>query len=127
MSRFDLGALWSAATRAAFAIGLTAIVGCANASAAPGDAPECAVARVGEDVVTVKDADVVRAVVQPGLTRGEAKRLAVAATAAYRQQNPQGSMADMGARLAAYREAVRRKADVGAAVARVEPGACWGG
>jgi hypothetical protein len=110
-----------------FIVGCVGGMGCANASAATGDAPECAVARVGEDVVTVKDADVVRAVVQPGLTRGEAKRLAVAATAAYRQQNPQGSMADMGARLAAYREAVRRKADLSALEKGVLPGACWGG
>ena len=43
--------------------------------------------------------------------------------AAYRRQNPQGPMANMRARLAAYRQAVRQKTDIDAA--RIEPGACW--
>jgi hypothetical protein len=77
---------------------------------------------VGDDVVTVADADVVRAAIQPPLTRDEAKRLAVTATAAYRLRHPDGPMAGIGARLLAHRQAVREQSDVGALP--IEPGAC---
>ncbi|MDI3291010.1 hypothetical protein [Polyangium sp. 15x6] len=107
-----------------FSAGLLALVsGCAEARSAPHDEPGCTVARVGEDVVTVQDADVLRAVIQPPLTRGEAKRLAVSATAAYRQEHPSGALAAMDERLIAYRQAIRAKTNVGALP--VQPGACW--
>jgi hypothetical protein len=109
--------------RAAFTVLLALLAGCGRTGSRPEGGPDCEVARVGDDVVTVADADVLRAVIQPPLTRGEAKRLAVSATAAYRQQNPQGPAAGMDERLAVYRQAVRDKA---APVALpVQPGTCW--
>ena len=123
MSRRDLTGI--SAAQAAFARLLPLLAGCARAGGAAREAPGCAVARVGDDMVTVADAEVVRAAVQPPLTRGEAKRLAVSATAAYRRQNPQGSMAGMDERLAVYRNAARQAAEADALP--VQPGACWGG
>ncbi|HZF55723.1 MAG TPA: hypothetical protein VE093_44215 [Polyangiaceae bacterium] len=111
--------------RAAFALLLALVAGCAQAGGAPREEPGCAVARVGDDVVTVADADVVRAVVQPPLTRGEAKRLAVSATAAYRRLMPRGLMAGMDERLAVYRQAVHHGAELD--TLPVQPGACWDG
>jgi hypothetical protein len=107
------------------ALGLALAAGCAPARGAGRERPSCAVARVGDDVVTVADSDVVRALVQPPLTRGEAKRLAVTATVAYRGQAPQGALAPVDERLAAYRRALRQGAAPPAPP--VEPGACWGG
>ena len=65
----------------------------------------------------------IRAAIQPPLTRDEAKRLAVTATAAYRLRHPAGPMAGIGARLLAHRQAVREQSDLGGLP--IEPGACW--
>ncbi|MDI1444556.1 hypothetical protein [Polyangium sp. 6x1] len=75
--------------------------------------------------MTVADAEVVRAAIQPPLTRDEAKRLAVTATAAYRLKHPDGPMAGIGARLSAHREAIRDRSASG--TLPIEPGACWAG
>ncbi|MDI1477689.1 hypothetical protein [Polyangium sp. y55x31] len=114
---------WVSGARVVFAGLLALAAGCAEARSTPHDEPDCTVARVGDDVVTVRDADVLRAVMQPPPTRGEAKRLAVSATAAYRQTHPSGALAAMDERLVAYRQAIRQKTDLGAL--SVEPGACW--
>ncbi|UQA58960.1 hypothetical protein [Polyangium aurulentum] len=102
---------------------LASLAGCSRPRGAATDAPDCTVARVGHDVVTVADAEVVRAAVQPPLTRGEARRLAVSATAAYRLQHPEGPMAGIGARLHAHRQAVRERSELD--IVPVAPGACW--
>lgn len=102
---------------------LVSLAGCARPRGAATDAADCVVARVGGDVVTVADAEVVRAAVQPPLTRGEARRLAASATAAYRLQHPEGPMPGVGARLTAHRQAVRDRSDL--EVLPVVPGACW--
>ena len=111
--------------RAASVLFLALLAGCAGQKDAPREAPGCAVARVGDDVVTVGDAEIVRAAVQPPLTRDEAKRLAVVATAAYRRQHPQGALAGMAARLAVYRKAARD--DTAAGSLPIEPGECRDG
>lgn len=103
-------------------VALAALVGCARPRGAAEDSPTCAVARVGDDVVTVADAEVVRAAIQPPLTRDEAKRLAITATAAYRLRHPDGPMAGIGARLLAHREAVHERSDLSALP--IAPGAC---
>jgi len=107
------------------ALCLVFLASCARTGGAAKEAPGCPVARVGDDVVTVADAEVLRAAIQPPLTRGEAKRLAVSATAAYRQQNPDGSLAAIEERLVAYRKAMHDKTEL--AALSVEPGACWAG
>lgn len=106
----------------AVTVALAVLAGCARSRGAAEDTPDCAVARVGNDVVTVADADVVRASIQPPLTRDEAKRLAVTATAAYRLRHPDGPLAGIGARLSAHRQAVREQSDLSALP--IEPGAC---
>lgn len=112
--------------RAASMLFLALLAGCAAQKDAPrGEAPGCAVARVGDDVVTVGDAEIVRAAVQPPLTRDEAKRLAVVATAVYRRQHPQGALAGMAARLAVYRKTARD--DTAAGSPPIEPGECRDG
>ena len=125
------------AARGAWALAALAaalVAGCAPSRGAGRESAGCAVARVGDDVVTVADAEVVRALVQPPLTRGEAKRLAVSATAAYRGQKPGGPPAPIEERLITYRraqlqgDALRAAPGAPAApAAPVEPGACWGG
>ncbi|MDC3954301.1 hypothetical protein [Polyangium jinanense] len=121
MRRLD--STWVSGARVVFAGLLALASGCAEARSAPHDEPDCTVARVGDDVVTVRDAEVLRAVLQPPPTRGEAKRLAVSATAAYRQEHPSGALAAMDERLIAYRQAIRGKSDL--AALPVQPGACW--
>jgi hypothetical protein len=113
----------STLTLLAALVALASLAGCARPRGAATDAPDCSVARVGDDVVTVADAEVVRAAVQPPLTRGEARRLAVSATAAYRLQHPDGPMAGIGPRLHAHRQAVRERSDFDSVP--VAPGACW--
>jgi len=87
----------------------------------PARAAECSVADIDEDRVTVRDVEQVRALIQPPPTREEAERLAIAATIAYRAQNPSAALAGMPARLAAYRQALRNRINLDAAPVKKGP------
>ena len=61
------------------------------------------VATVGGVEVSEADASMIRALVQPPPTHGEAERLAVAVTLAYRVEAASAPMPDIGERLLHYR------------------------
>lgn len=114
--------------RATLAGGLSLLgllAGCVEAQSRPGDAPGCEIAAVGGEVVTVRDAEIARALIQPPPARDEARRLAVAATLAYRRLHPGQPMGGMHARLTAYRASVREAP--GGEQPTIEPRACWAG
>lgn len=130
MTEFASGwgaALASAAFRACLAC-LLMCGACHAEAAGPGQigASECRVATTGNHAVTVHDAELVRALVAPPPTRGEAARFAVTVTAAFVAAYPGRPVPDISRRLTTYRRLVERH---GAEVplAPVEPGACWAG
>jgi hypothetical protein len=71
---------------------------------------DCIIAQVGPVSVTAGDAEMLRAVVQPPPTPGEARRLAVAVTSTFVAHNPGAQVPPIEVRFGEYRKALRTSA-----------------
>lgn len=108
-------------------LALMGALGCGRLDT-PGPKPaQCVIAHVGDIPVLTSEADILRAMLQPPPTAEQARRLAVAATAYYRQVYPHGDLPPIESRLAWYRERVSRSRSVDFTAAPVKHGPCWAG